>query len=351
MNPRLATLFCLLSTCAYADRITLNNGDAITGSVIKKDSKNLTFKSDIFGTITVPWEKIKALSTDKPVFIVMPGDRTVLGTVETKEDHIEVASTDTRQDCSLADLVAIRNSDEQVAYERLLNPGWTKLWAGSATLGLAGARGNARSSTLTAGFNAARVTSTDKTSVQLNAIRASALADGVSATTAQAIRGGVAYARTIVSRLTWNAFNDYEYDRFQNLDLRFVLGGGLGYKLWKFERSELDLLGGGAYNRESFAQSPDRSAFSRNSGEAYFGDDFAFKLSPVTSLYQNSRFFTNMAEAGQYRANFDLGANTKLTRWLTWNASVSDRYLSRPVVGRKHNDFLYTTGLGVTFSR
>ena len=31
-------------------------------------------------------------------------------------------------------------------------------------------------------------------------------------------------------------FNDYESDKFQNLDLREVLGGGLGYAAWKGEK-------------------------------------------------------------------------------------------------------------------
>ena len=54
-------------------------------------------------------------------------------------------------------------------------------------------------------------------------------------------------------RLFVNVFNDYEYDKFQNLDLRFVLGGGLGFHAIKNERSRLDLLGGADYNRSSFS--------------------------------------------------------------------------------------------------
>jgi hypothetical protein len=146
-----------------------------------------------------------------------------------------------------------------------------------------------------------------------------------------------------------NGFNDYEYDRFQNLDLRFVLGGGFGYIAWKGEFGRLDILGGGAYNRESFAPPAPAPQFTRNSGEAFFGDDFTYNLSTATSLYQKLRFFPNLSETGEYRLNFDLGANTRLARWLTWNVSLSDRLLSNPVPGRQKNDLLYSTGIGVTF--
>jgi putative salt-induced outer membrane protein YdiY len=334
-----------------ADQVVLTNGDRISGSVIKKDAKELTFKGDLVGSITVPWDKVRSLESEKPVYVVLPGDKTVQARIESKDDRVELVAESETQAASLSDLIAIRNAEEQVAYERLLNPAWTRLWAGTATLAFAGARGNARSLTLNTGFNAARVTRTDRLAVQLNAIRASALVDEVSAATAQAVRGGWAYDRVVVDSVTWNIFNDYESDRFQNLDMRFVAGGGLGYIVWRGERGRLDLKGGGAYNREAFSDNLTQPAFTREAGEVYFGDEFTYKLSPVTSVIQSSRSFLNLTRGGEYRLNLDVGTNTRLTRWLTWNASVSDRYLSNPVPGRRKNDFLYTTGIGVTFSR
>jgi putative salt-induced outer membrane protein len=348
---RQLAILLLCGTCFGADQIILKNGDKITGSVVKKDAKALTFKSDVFGSITVPWEKVEALTAVKPLFVVLPGNETVLATLEPKNGQVEVATVDQRREASLSDLVAIRNNDEQVAYERLQNPSWMQLWAGRATLGWAGTRGNARTVTFTVDLNASRVTSSDKTEVHMNGIRASADVDRTSSTTAQAVRGGWSYTRNLATRLTWNGFNDYEYDRFQNLDLRYVAGGGLGVIIWKRERSRFDLVGGAAYNHESFSANAERDGFTRDSAEVYTGNEFTFKVSPLTSLYQTSRFFTNLSNTGEYRFNYDMGANTKLTRWLTWNASVSNRYLSNPVVGRLNNDFLYTTGFGATFSR
>ena len=61
--------------------------------------------------------------------------------------------------------------------------------------------------------------------------------------------------------------------------------------------------------------------------------------------------FNNMTNTGEYRQNVDVGIAAALAKWLTWNVSISDRYLSNPAPGRKKNDFLYTMGLGVTFKR
>jgi hypothetical protein len=92
-------------------------------------------------------------------------------------------------------------------------------------------------------------------------------------------------------------------------------------------------------------------AFSRTSAELYWGEDSGYKLNAVTSLVQSFRMFNNLSDRGQYRMNFDLGANTRLLKWLTWNLGFSDRYLSNPVPGRKTDDILYTTGIGISFAR
>ena len=96
--------------------------------------------------------------------------------------------------------------------------------------------------------------------------------------TAEAVRGGISYGHNVNSRLFFSAFNDYEYDRFQNLDLRFVIGGGLGFHAWKTDRSRLDLLAGAAYNRSSFS-----TPFVRKSAEFYWGDEYSLKLSSATT--------------------------------------------------------------------
>lgn len=330
----------------------LKNGDRVTGSVVKKDSKSITIKTEAFGVINAAWDQVASVSTEAPVTVELKTGDTLNGKLATEEGKLVVrAEAAPVREAALADVAAVRDAAEQKAYERMLTPPWSGLWAGSANFGFAGTQGNAETLTMTAGVNAARVTRHDKTTVQFSAIRASALVNNVNATTASAIRGGWGFERSLLPRVFVNTFNDYEFDRFQNLDLRFVFGGGAGYIVWKRERSRLDLSAGGAYNREAFARTSRSPEFSRQSGEAYFGNEFTYKLRAGTSLFQTSRYFANLTNTGAYRVNFDLGASTKLTKWLQWNTSISDRYLSTPVFGRQKNDFLYSTGIGISFAR
>jgi putative salt-induced outer membrane protein YdiY len=332
----------------WADQVVLKNGDRVTGSIVKKDGNTLTVNSAHFGEITMPWDEVASVTADTPLTVVLPGDQTVQATLQTRTGQIEVAVPGAPRTIAPADIVALRNDAEQAAYERMLNPGVFDLWTVDGSLGIAGAQGNAETLTITTPINFARASNTSTTTAYFNSIRSEATVDGVNSQTANAVRGGWGYNRNLSSKAFLNVFNDYEYDKFQSLDLRLVLGAGAGYHAWAGEKGFLDVVAGGAWNRESFSPDPDPS-FTRNSAEAYWGNNFSYKLNSRTSLTQGFRMFNNLSNSGEYRMNFDLGATTALTEWLSWNVALSDRYLSNPVPGRKANDILYSTGLGFSF--
>lgn len=335
----------LLTFDSWADQVVLKNGDRVTGSIVKKDGKNLTIKADQFGVVTMAWDQVETIKTEKPVNLVLLDGRTAQGTLATSEGKVKVSGP-TQLDVSLSEINVLRDAAEQKAFDRLQHPGLTELWAGTASLGLAGTAGNATTLTFTTGVTAARVTNTDKTSIYFNTIKASATINGKNSDTAEAVRGGIGYDHNLSPRIFANVFNDWEYDKFQNLDLRFVIGGGIGLHAMKTDRSRMDLLGGLDYNHSSYS-----TPLTQSSAEFYFGDDYTLKLTGTTSLVQGFRLFSDLTNTGSYRANFDAGLATKISKTLTWNVSLSDRYLNHPALGRKTNDFLYTTGLGITFAR
>jgi hypothetical protein len=335
---------------AWGDQIVLKDGDRITGEIVKKDGPTVTMKSKNFGTVTIKWDDIETIRSDQPLNVVLPNDETVKATVRTQEGRILVAAPGDPRAVVPADIVALRNDAEQRAYERLRRPGPFDLWTITGSLNLAGTKGNAETGTLTIPVNFLRVSNTSRTSAYFTAIRAKATVDGENVQTANAVRGGWGYSRNLTSRIFANVFNDYEYDKFQSLDLRVVLGGGLGYQVWVREAGRLALVAGAAWNREQFSPATS-DAFTRSSAEAYWGNDFNYKLNTRTSLIQGFRMFNNLSDTGEYRMNLDIGATTQLTRWLNWNVSLSNRYLSNPVSGRKNNDLLYSTGFGFIYTR
>ena len=327
---------------AMADQVVLTNGDTITGKIVKKDGDKLTIHSEFMGEVSMPWKAVKSVTSDEELTVVLPGGQSVKGKVSTSNGALEVAG----KSAPLPDVAALRNPAEQHAYERLQHPGLGELWAGYYDLGFALARGNARTDTLTNAFSASRVTRNDKITLHFDEIYATARVNGIDNTTASAVRGGWAYNRDLTPRFFVGTLNEYEHDAFQDLDLRFVVGGGFGLNAAKSDRFNLAFSGGGDYERENFI-----AHLSRDSGEANFGNDLLYKLNGTTALTQSFRFFPNLTFTGEYRVNFDLGVVTNLKKWLGFHVTASDRFISNPVFGRQRNDLLLSTGFRVSFAK
>src|SRR5262249_45017938 len=148
----------------------------------------------------------------------------------------------------------------QEAYEaqidRLRNPRLGDLWVGFLDLGFAQTSGNASTTTFNLGLNANRTTTRDKISLYFLSLYASNRTTGRKLTTARAARGGVRYDVNLNPRLFAFGSLDLEYDRFQRLDLRNVLGAGLGLHAYKTDRTLFDVFAGGTYNQEYFSTGP-----------------------------------------------------------------------------------------------
>jgi len=338
-------MLILLSIPALADQVVLKNGDTITGSVVKKEGPKLTIHSEFLGDVTMPWSAVRSLKSDTPLTVVVPGGASLLGKVSTTGDSLEVATATTTQSTPLATVNALRNAAEEHNFERLEHPGITELWTGFFDTGLALARGNAHTETLTDTFNASRTTRHDKITISVNEIYATAKINGITDATANSIIGAWTYNRDITPRFFVSTLNTYTHDQFQDLRLRFVAGGGFGVNAVKHPKATLSIMGGGDYEREDF------TTLLRNSGEANFGDTFVYKASAATTINQDFEFFPNLTFTGQYRMNFDLSAVTAIKKWLAWHLTAGDRYLSNPLVGKLRNDVLLSTGLRISFAR
>ncbi len=329
-----------------ADQVVLTNGDTITGTIVKKDGAKLTIKSQFLGEVSMEWSAVKSIKSDSELSVVLPSGETVRGKIASTGDQLQVISSAQTKTAPLAGVTAVRDAAGQRTFERMQHPGLLELWAGNVDVGMALARGNARSDTLTTAFAAIRATRNDKVALYFNQIYSTARANNLTSTIASSLRGGWKYNRNFSKRMFVTGFNDFEHDRFQNLDLRFVAGGGLGLRVRKTERAQLDFDAGVDYQRENFM-----NALHRTSAEANFGGNAVYKLSKSTSFTQSLRVFTNLTDLGVYRLNCDIGSTTVLKKWLGWNVTASDRFVSNPVQGRQRNDLLVSTGLRVTFAK
>ena len=125
--------------------------------------------------------------------------------------------------------------------------------------------------------------------------------------------------------------------------MRNVIGGGLGYHLFKTDATNFDIFGGGSFNQEYF------TTLTRRSAEALAGESLDHKLSSAFSISERLEFYPNLTDLGQYRIVFDTAAITKISKIFSWQVDASDRYITNPLNGLKGNDLLFTTGVRVAF--
>jgi putative salt-induced outer membrane protein YdiY len=303
------------------------------------------------GEVKIDRSAVAAISSDLPLTVTLASGNKLVGTVQSAEKNAVITAEGGRTvSVPYSEVQAMRTAAVQAAWDReqlrLTNPPLLDFWVANVSLSLATASGNAKTTTFGTGASAERVTGSDKITLAYSQMYSRQSTTAPFGATANRISGAAGYDHNITPKLFGFLTNSYDFDEFLDLDLRSVLGGGLGYHIYKSTRSYWDAGLGVVWNHEKFG-----TGVSRNSGEMLLNEDSSHQLNSILSVFQKLSIYPNVTDTGVFRMNFDGGANFKLTRTLNWNVALSDRYLSNPIAGKKHNDVLLTTGIGITFSR
>lgn len=353
-------LFVLCAIPLLADQVTLKNGDRLTGTIVKSDGKALVLKTDFAGDVTVKFDAIQGITSTSDLHVVMSDGKTAVGPVTTSGDNVVVATRAAGPvEAPRASITTLRSPSEQAAYEKSLHPGLSEGWDGGLKLGFALTRGNSATKNLAIAFLAVRKGAKDKLSLYSNSIYSTNDVSGASpSTTANAIGGGARYDHDLAPRVFVFVNGDFYHDELQRLDLRSIFGGGLGWHAIKSASTTLDLLAGVNYTHESYSAFtiPDPPnppievlAISRNLAGLTLGDEFMHKVSKSTVITQSLYFYPDLTHTGEYRGAFAFGTVTKLNKWLGWQNSFGDVYVSSPPQSKKQNDILFSTGLNFSF--
>ena len=349
------TAFFALVSATRADSLAMRNGDHLSGTIVTSDAKNLTLKTDYAGEIKISWAAVKEASSDKSLYVVASGDKTVNGTISSDGTNLIVHTASSGEvQVPLAQVVVVRSADQQAVYEKSLHPSLIEGWKGGVTLGFALARGNSDTTNLNTGVTADRKTLKDELTIYESSIY-STNGGKNSGVTANEIMGGIKYDRNFTKRLFGFGSGDFTHDELQGLNLRSIYTGGLGWHWINTPNTTLDLLGGINYTRETYSGGSTSTSpgvnVNRNLPGITAGEIFMHKFGSSTVVTQDFYFYPDLSDTSQYRFSVDAGSVTKINKWLGWQLSFSDRYVTDPpIVGTKTNDVILSTGLNVSFS-
>jgi putative salt-induced outer membrane protein YdiY len=333
----------------FADQLSLKNGDRLTGAIVKSDEKTLLMKTEFAGDVTIQWSAIESISSTQPLHVGLKGGQVIVGPVTTIDGKIQIATQNAGIVTTAKDSIQdIRSDSEQAAFDaaaaRLRNPHLTDFWSGFLDTGLSVTRGNSDTLNFALSGSAVRKSARDTITIYGTSLFANNGTAGPTVTTANSIGGGVRVDINLKKSVYAFGFTDFYHDQFQQLNLRNVLGGGIGYHVINKKATVFDVYGGATFN-QSYYSTP----LTQTSAEIIVGELLTHSFSSRMSFSERFNFFPNLSNTGQYRFTLDSHAVTKLNRWLGWQISFGDLYVSNPPGGIKQNDLVLSTGLRLTF--
>jgi hypothetical protein len=355
----------VLCPTLFADQVSLKNGDRLTGAIVKSDAKTLVLKTEAAGEVTFQWSAIDTITSTKPLHVGLAGGQMVVGPVATNDGQILVTTQTAGVVTTSKDSVqVIRSDSEQAAYdaavERLQHPHLGDFWGGTLDTGLSLTRGNSATLSYTLAGRAVRQTDRDKIGVYTTAVYGKNNTTSPSQVIAHQITGGVRGDVNFSPRWFLFAATDFNSNALQHLDLQNVVDGGIGSHLIKTKNAQFDVFVGAGYNQEFFgayilpnaAPPPATLAFpavTQRNAEANTGEQFDAKLGSRSTFSETFNYFPNLSGPSGYRYTFNSGVATAISKWLGWQFSLSDNFLSNPPTRIKRNDLLLSTGLRLAF--
>ncbi len=145
------------------------------------------------------------------------------------------------------------------------------------------------------------------------------------------------YDRDISDRWFWFERLDLEYDRFEDLNLRSTLSGGVGYTLFQSHRSEFNIRGALAYEHEEFESDSDDSFLVAGGWDSYFEFCRWFRY---TSRFT---FFLEPADLCGWRVDSENAGEIPLRQDSGWKFrfGLHTEYDGDPQSGNEERDFSY----------
>ncbi|WP_201220898.1 DUF481 domain-containing protein [Halochromatium roseum] len=88
---QLAVVGLLATATAAADEIIMQNGDRLTGDVIRQDKGQLQLQTAYAGTISIDWDQVREVVLDEPAAVLLDDDRVIeVAKVTHRQDQVQL---------------------------------------------------------------------------------------------------------------------------------------------------------------------------------------------------------------------------------------------------------------------
>jgi hypothetical protein len=322
-----------------ADVVVMKNGDRFTGEIKKLEHGILYFKASyMMDSVQLDWDQVADLESDDQFFITLTNGTRLEGKLEKSQAEknagtVQLVTAGRTMEISGRDLTTIRQKEENFLSQ--LN--------GSVNYGLNFTRDNdAISSALNASveYRRAKNVATLSTSSQFTGQS--------NAPSTNRYTFDAAYQRELTQKWFVTGLFDLLKSDQQQLNLRTTSGGGIGRRLYRTDKTGINLIGGIVFDREKYFPQNGVNTTQLN-GEAIVGLNFYTFRFKVFDLSSETAVYPSMTDPGRVRISSVSNLEIEIVRNFSWNFHVYENFDSRPPIAAPRNDLGITTGLGWTF--
>lgn len=134
------------------------------------------------------------------------------------------------------------------------------------------------------------------------------------------------------------------YDDIRQIEMEYLFGGGMGYRI--LDRPGLVLAGelGSQYQSFNYLNASDRETVA-----ARLGQSLTTKFGNNVTLTQRLGFTPGFEDLSDYQIRFGLTLSMPLFKPLTLNLNIIDEFDSKPAPGVSRNDLQVSTTIGLNF--
>ncbi|MCB8932324.1 MAG: DUF481 domain-containing protein [Fimbriimonadaceae bacterium] len=320
---------------ARADVITLLNGDRITGRVVSLVEGKLRVATDFAGTLMVDAGQVEAVRLDDEATIDLRDGRQLRGTLVPGPGGTL--------------LLRVGGNERQVGWDDVLAinapPPARPQWKGSVVSNLNLARSNTDTQVFNVDLETHRKGPSEETDLSGSYLFGQQTQSGEVVTTQDSWGVSGHFSRYASSRTSSFLSARLERDGIVDLDLRSIVGGGLGFML--LERGDtkwwIDL--GVSHLREDFAGAG--AARERLTGQ--FSYRFQTRLFGRVELGHEVSVYPALDNVSDYFLSSKFTVRTPLSQTLFANFRFVLDYDATPAPGSRKDSSKYTFGIGYRF--
>jgi len=317
----------------FADEVVVDTGDRLAGTVVKMVEKTLTLKTAYSEPVKIKKKQVTAISTDSPVSVHLMSGEMLKGRLVTDERGRLLVQPGVGREAVVVFWKTIKS----------INPPPSK-WSGNLTIG--GNRQSGNTDRFSSSVGAEGTRKTEKDRINLRFLINSAEEDDT--LTARNRYGALKYDY-FVSRKTF-AYLGIEMlsDDFKDLNLRTVVGPGVGYQFWDLPAVSLLLEFGITYFAEDYDLVPDADD-QWISGRASIG--LTVKLTSFLAFDEKIIYYHNLEDSSDYQVRNEASLNSVLgSNWSLKLRNIFERNSMPPATSAaEKNDSQWIMALQYTF--